>query len=237
MPRGGTQVGASFWEREPRTFKDFPYQVKVFEGSVAEREQQLVGPWTEGASRAAVVNYEATWRMEEALARFVKGGPIIADESHRIKTPRAQQSKAMGRLGGWRPTVSCSPARRLRRPARPLESVPVSDPSSFHALLCLRNRYAIMGGYGNYQVVGYKNLAELVEKAHRTRSASPAECLDLAGGSHQHSSVSGPEGQHSVPGNRGGGHRPAVQWCHGLGRKCPHRASRLQRWRRLGHHR
>ena len=75
------------WEREFRTFAAFPYQVKVLEGSIAEREQQLVGPWTEGALRVAVVNYEATWRMEEALARFVKGGLIIADESHR-RSPR-----------------------------------------------------------------------------------------------------------------------------------------------------
>src|SRR5690606_12596222 len=43
-----------------------------------------------------------------------------------------------------------------------------------------RDRYAIMGGYGGYQVVGYKNLEELAEKvgqiAFRVRKV---ECLDL----------------------------------------------------------
>src|SRR5690606_38077747 len=87
------------WQREFMTFAAFPYHVKVLEGSIADRETDLIGPWLEGALRVAVVNYEATWRMETALARFVKGGLIIADESHRIKTPGAQQSKAMGRLG------------------------------------------------------------------------------------------------------------------------------------------
>src|SRR5690606_14140951 len=87
------------WEREFGVFAAFPYHVKVLEGSMAERQAALDGPWAPGALRVAVVNYEATWRMEQALARFVKGGLIIADESHRIKTPGAQQSKAMGRLG------------------------------------------------------------------------------------------------------------------------------------------
>ncbi|MCL2797172.1 MAG: DEAD/DEAH box helicase [Firmicutes bacterium] len=29
-----------------------------------------------------------------------------------------------------------------------------------------RARYAIIGGYGNHQIIGYRNMAELVEKAH-----------------------------------------------------------------------
>src|SRR5690606_26072323 len=53
------------WEREFKVFADFPHQVKVLEGSIAEREKQLAGPWPDGALRVAVVNYEATWRMEE----------------------------------------------------------------------------------------------------------------------------------------------------------------------------
>jgi len=181
------------WEREFRTFAAFPYQVKVLEGSVAEREQQLVGPWTEGALRVAVVNYEATWRMEEALARFVKGGLIIADESHRIKTPRAQQSKAMGRLG----QVA---AYRLMLTGTPVTQNPLDlwsqyrflDPSIFgRSFYAFRNRYAIMGGYNNYQVVGYRNLDELVEKAHRIAfRITRAECLDLPPEIVQHVPVS-----------------------------------------------
>src|SRR5690606_38936368 len=94
------------------TFAAFPHEVRVLEGSIADRDAQLAGPWPEDVLRVAVVNYEATWRMEEALAKFVKDGLIIADEGHRIKTPGAQQSKTMGRLGrvaGYRLLLTGTP--------------------------------------------------------------------------------------------------------------------------------
>src|SRR5690606_2867611 len=163
-------------------FAAFPYEVRVLEGSIVEREAQLAAPWPEGALRVAVVNYEATWRMEEALARFVKGGLIIADESHRIKTPSAQQSKAMGRLG----QVA---AYRLMLTGTPVTQNPLDiwsqyrflDPTIFgRSFYAFRARYAVMGGYNNYQVVGYQRLDELVEKAHRIAfRITRAECLDL----------------------------------------------------------
>src|SRR5690606_22866094 len=170
------------WEREFGVFAAFPYHVKVLEGSIAERERQLTGKWPDGVLRVAVVNYEATWRMEQALARFVQGGMIIADESHRIKTPGAQQSKAMGRLGqvaAYRLMLTGTPVTQnpldLWSQYRFLD--PTIFPRSFYAF---RARYAVMGGYQNYQVVGFKNLDELVEKAHKIAfRITRAECLDL----------------------------------------------------------
>lgn len=170
------------WEREFGVFAAFPYHVKVLEGSIAERERQLTGQWPDGALRVAVVNYEATWRMEQALARFVQGGMIIADESHRIKTPGAQQSKAMGRLGqvaSYRLLLTGTPV--TQNPLDIWSQYRFLDPSIFgRSFYAFRNRYAIMGGYNHYQVVGYRNLDELVEKAHRIAfRITRAECLDL----------------------------------------------------------
>lgn len=170
------------WEREFGVFAAFPYHVKVLEGSIAERERQLTGQWPDGVLRVAVINYEATWRMEESLARFVQGGMIISDESHRIKTPSAQQSKAMGRLGqiaDFRLILTGTPV--TQNPLDLWSQYRFLDPSIFpRSFYAFRNRYAIMGGYGNYQVVGYKNLAELIEKAHRIAfRITRAECLDL----------------------------------------------------------
>src|SRR5690606_32254007 len=170
------------WEREFGVFAAFPYHVKVLEGSIAERERQLTGKWPDGVLRVAVVNYEATWRMEQALARFVQGGMIIADESHRIKTPGAQQSKAMGRLGqvaSYRLLLTGTPV--TQNPLDIWSQYRFLDPSIFgRSFYAFRNRYAIMGGYNNYQVVGYRNLDELVERAHRIAfRITRAECLDL----------------------------------------------------------
>src|SRR5690606_21433780 len=170
------------WEREFRTFAAFPYQVKVLEGSIAERQAALDGPWAPAALRVAVVNYEATWRMEQALARFVQGGMIIADESHRIKTPSAQQSKAMGRLGqvaSYRLLLTGTPV--TQNPLDIWSQYRFLDPTIFpRSFYAFRNRYAIMGGYGGYEVVGYQRLDELVEKAHRIAfRITRDECLDL----------------------------------------------------------
>src|SRR5690606_19864737 len=126
-------------------------QVKVLEGSIAERQAALDGPWAPAALRVAVVNYEATWRMEEALARFVRGGLIIADESHRIKTPGAQQSKAMGRLGqvaAYRLMLTGTPV--TQNPLDIWSQYQFLDPSIFgRSFYAFRNRYAIMGGYNH----------------------------------------------------------------------------------------
>src|SRR5690606_36679679 len=156
------------WEREFRTFAAFPYEVRVVEGSIAEREQQLAGPWPDGALRVAVVNYEATWRMEEALARFVKGGLIIADESHRIKTPWAQQSKAMCRLAQVardRHMITGAPV--AQNPLDICSQHRFLDPAIFRrSFYAFRARNPVIGRYNDYQAVGYRNLDLLVERAH-----------------------------------------------------------------------
>src|SRR5690606_4111181 len=112
----------------------------------------------------------------------VRGGLIIADESHRIKTPSAQQSKAMRRLGklaAYRLLLTGTPV--TQNPLDIWSQYAVLDEGIFgRSFYAFRNRYAIMGGYNNHQVVGYKNLDELVEKAHRIAfRITRSECLDL----------------------------------------------------------
>src|SRR5690606_30251686 len=87
------------WPKELEQYADFPHDVRPLEGAVKEREKVLAG-WPSDASvlQVAVVNYEATWRMEEAISKW-RPDMIICDESQRIKTPGAKQSKALHRLG------------------------------------------------------------------------------------------------------------------------------------------
>ena len=55
------------------------------------------------------------------------------------------------------------------------------DESIFGAsYYALRARYAVLGGYGNHQIVGYKNLPELTSKAHSIAyRITKADALDL----------------------------------------------------------
>src|SRR5690606_33947528 len=107
---------------------------------------------------------------------------VIADESQKIKNIKAQQTKAVTALGKMA-------KHRLILTGTPVTQSPLDffaqykflDPRIFGTSFTeFRSRYAIMGGYGGYQVIGYQNLEELSAKAHSIAfRVTKKECLDL----------------------------------------------------------
>jgi len=170
------------WPKEFATHADFPHEVIALEGPVNKRKGALLY-WkpNEGKLQVAVTNYEATWRMDEALAAW-RPDMIICDESQRIKTPGARQSKTMARLG----TVA---RYRMILTGTPVSQGALDFYSQYRFLdrnifgtsyYAFRARYALMGGYENRQVIGYQNLDDLVQKAHSVAFRCRKEdCLDL----------------------------------------------------------
>lgn len=170
------------WPKEFATHADFPHEVIALEGPVNKRKGALLY-WkpNEGKLQVAVTNYEATWRMEETLINW-QPDMIICDESQRIKTPGARQSKAMARLG----TIA---RYRMILTGTPVSQGPLDFYSQYRFLdrnifgtsyYAFRARYALMGGYENRQVIGYQNLDDLVQKAHNIAfRCRKADCLDL----------------------------------------------------------
>ena len=170
------------WPKEFDLHADFSHEVKALEGSTAKRAGLLQSWQTDPTHlQVAVVNYEATWRMEEALIAW-RPDMIICDESQRIKTPGARQSKAMARLG----TIA---RYRMILTGTPVSQGPLDFYSQYRFLdrnifgtsyYAFRARYALMGGYENRQVIGYQNLDDLVQKAHSVAFRCRKEdCLDL----------------------------------------------------------
>ncbi len=131
---------------------------------------------------AVIVNYEAAWRP--ALAKTlmsVRWDAIIADESHRIKAPSGKASVFMGKI------ANCG-KRRFALTGTPLPHSPLDaygqyrflDPGIFgQSFTRFRSRYAIMGGFQNYQVVGFRNEAEFNQKFYSIAYRVGAEVLDL----------------------------------------------------------
>jgi len=170
------------WPKEFALHADFSHEVKSLEGSTTKRTE-ILQAWQPNPKhlQVAVINYEATWRMEEALIAW-RPDMIICDESQRIKTPGARQSKTMARLG----TIA---RYRMILTGTPVSQGPLDFYSQYRFLdrnifgtsfWAFRNRYAIMGGYENRQVIGYQNLPELVKKAHSIAfRCRKADCLDL----------------------------------------------------------
>ena len=154
------------WEQEFEKFAGFPYSVVVLDGPGLKKIDTIRHMNGIGL-QVIVVNYESCWRLEAELTKW-KPDIIVCDESSKIKNPQAKCSKALHRLG----KIS---SYNLILTGTPITNSPLDFFSQYKFLderifggsfYGFRSYYAILGGYQNHQIVGYKHLAELVEKAH-----------------------------------------------------------------------
>ena len=154
------------WEQEFEKFAGFPYSVVVLDGTGLKKIDAIRHMNGIGL-QVIVVNYESCWRLEAELTKW-KPDMIVCDESSKIKNPQAKCSKALHRLG----KIS---SYNLILTGTPITNSPLDFFSQYKFLderifggsfYGFRSYYAILGGYQNHQIVGYKHLAELVEKAH-----------------------------------------------------------------------
>ncbi len=169
----------SVWEDEARKHQP-GLKVCVLKGSVTQRVAQLRAGYVAGVE-VFVLNYEATWRMEETLLE-IPWKCMVLDESTKIKSRTAKQSKTCVKLGKHVP-------RRYILTGTPIPNSPLElftqfffiDPAVLgHQFYAFRDRYAIMGGYQGYQVVSWKNLTELMGKINgHSYRVLKKDCLDL----------------------------------------------------------
>lgn len=175
----------SVWPNDLNQFATFPWEARVLLGDKKKRLKALneLKNWPFKALRIAVINYESTHRegIFEALAAY-KPDLIVCDESQRIKNPSAAQSKALHKLGDAAPFRMILSGTPVQNNAVDLYSqYRFLDPAVYGAnFYAFKNRYCIMGGYGQHQIVGYRNMDELVEKEHSVAyRVTKEECLDL----------------------------------------------------------
>jgi SNF2 family DNA or RNA helicase len=136
-----------------------------------------------------VVNYEAAWREPFASwLGLLRWDVSIYDESHRIKAPGGKASRYTSKLK--RVT-----GRRLALTGTPMPHSPLDLYAQYRALdtnvfgtsfARFRARYAIMGGYENRQVIGWRNMDELMAifRAH-SFTVTKSDVLDLPPVVHQ----------------------------------------------------
>lgn len=175
----------SVWPHDLNQFATFPWEARVLLGDKKKRLKAMneLENWPFKALRIAVINYESTHRegIFEALAAY-KPDLIVCDESQRIKNPSAAQSKALHKLGDAAPFRMILSGTPVQNNAVDLYSqYRFLDPAVYGAnFYAFKNRYCIMGGYGQHQIVGYRNMDELVEKEHSVAyRVTKEECLDL----------------------------------------------------------
>jgi SNF2 family DNA or RNA helicase len=175
----------SVWPKEFEEYADFKANVKVMQGDKAHRLKALsdLDSFPFKALKVAVINYESTWRegIFEALYEW-DADMIICDESQRIKTHDAEQSKAMHKLGDrarYKLILSGTPVQNNAIDL--FSQYRFLDPTVFGVnFYQFRNRYAIMGGFNRRQIVEYKDLDELIQKEHSIAyRVTKKEALDL----------------------------------------------------------
>lgn len=83
----------------------------------------------------------------------------VADEIHRMKNPSSQQSKGF---------LKCLPQCRIAMTGTPVMNNPLDLyiilrwlGYESHAFYSFKNHYCVMGGFGGYEVIGYKNMDQL----------------------------------------------------------------------------
>jgi len=166
------------WEEEFMKFADFPYTLTVLTGSSDKKKQQLKAIPKEGL-QIVVINYDSVSLIE---ANLLNWNPdfIVADESTRIKNPNAKSSKAVHRIAKkckYRMILTGSPI--TQNPLDLYSQYKMLDESIFGtSFYAFKNYYAVLGNYN--QPVGYKNMPELIEKAHSVAyRVTKADALDL----------------------------------------------------------
>ena len=173
------------WPKEFQDYAAFPYTIRTMLGTKAQRLKELADlerfPYPH--LKVAVINYESTWREDiiDALVGF-DADLIIADESQRIKTHDAAQSKAMHQLGDkarYKLILSGTPVQN--EAINIFSQYRFLDPSVFGLnFYAFRGRYCEMGGFNRKQIVRYRDLDQLIKKEHSIAyRVTKEEALDL----------------------------------------------------------
>ncbi len=173
------------WPKEFQEYADFKYTCRTLLGDKKQRIREIedLEKFPFKALKVAAINYESTWR-EGIFEELQKYDPdmIICDESQRIKTHDAQQSKAIHKLGDkarYKLILSGTPVQNdaidIFSQYRFLN--PMIFGTNFYQF---RNRYAIMGGFNRKQIIGYKDLDGLIKKEHSIAfRITKEEAIDL----------------------------------------------------------
>ena len=152
------------WARQVPIHSHIPIDVVTLNGSTAGKKMEQAKAALARAEEAGrpiilVVNYESVWR--EPLGSFLKQARldcVVLDESHRIKSPGSRVSlycTALGKQVPYRMALTGTPAHNS--PLDVYAQYRFLDPGIFGTNFgAFRNRYAVMGGYGGYQVIAYR---------------------------------------------------------------------------------
>lgn len=167
------------WVDEFEKFAKFPYELSVLNKKGRKKDPLAQKP--PGYFWVAIINYESSWRYLKEILHW-KPDMVIADESQKIKKGTAKQSRGMHKIGkAVRYKLILTGTPITQNPLDLFSQYKFLNPMIFGTRFSdFRDRYARMGGYYGYEIIGYKHLKELSRKAYEIAyRVTQAEALDL----------------------------------------------------------
>jgi SNF2 family DNA or RNA helicase len=179
------------WPRQIRQHSGAPARIFRLQGSTVYRARMLerIGQAPQDDLLTyCIINYEGIWRERDVgasikdLLIWWKPDLIIWDECHRLKSPTSKQSRAAY-------AISQHARYRLGLTGTHITKSPLDVFGQFRAIndktfgtnwYQFRNTYGVWGGFGRFQLRGYRGLGTLIRKVRENSFIVKKEdCLDL----------------------------------------------------------
>lgn len=148
------------WNWELEIYEHTNFTCMLLDGTVKKRERMLA-EFAESDIDILIVNYEQVTSHLKELNQL-KFHVIIYDEAHYLKNPKAKRTKACLDLVADRHLLLTG-SPMLNQVDELWSLLHRMDPKRFPSYWRFVNRYAVMGGFKNKQIVGVKNRTELNE--------------------------------------------------------------------------
>lgn len=148
------------WADEIEKFSRFPYV--ILDGSPMDRAKQLLIFDEITGPKILICNYEQVIAHRKLLDKF-NFDVSIFDEAHYMQNPKSQRTKACLDVYSRR-SFLLTGTPMLNHVNNLWALLHRIDPNGFPDYFKFINRYAVMGGYKNKQIIGVKNEKELTER-------------------------------------------------------------------------
>lgn len=179
------------WPRQIRLHSGAPARVFRLEGSTKDRIsllRKVVRSPRNDVLTYCIINYEGIWRetdrgisLRNLLIQW-KPDLVVFDESHRLKSPTAKQSRAAHQISKvCRYRLILTGTAITKSPLDVFGQFRSVDDTIFGVNWShFKYEYGVWGGFNRYQLKGYRNLRKLTKlvRDHSFR-VKKEDCLDL----------------------------------------------------------
>ena len=155
------------FEKHTHGFRVTPLDTGSVADKTAKASNNMATAFIGDQASVIVCNYESAWREPfKSYSLKAKFDIVVLDESHRIKSPGGKASRNASQFvkAGCK-IIALTGTPAPHSPADIYAQFRAINPDIFGTSFNrFKKRYAMMGGYQNYQIIGWRNNIEMKDK-------------------------------------------------------------------------